>query len=60
MQNETEGNSVMNEANEPKVKAAKKPLVKQFDLYIIRKFIGTFFFIILMLLLVIIMFDINE
>lgn len=41
-------------------KPAKKPLVKKFDLYIIKKFIGTFFFIILMLLLVIIMFDINE
>ena len=38
----------------------QKPLVKKFDLYIIKKFIGTFFFIILMLLLVIVMFDINE
>ena len=44
----------------PQHKPAKKPLVKKFDLYIIKKFIGTFFFIILMLLLVIIMFDINE
>ncbi|MDY4688882.1 MAG: LptF/LptG family permease, partial [Sodaliphilus sp.] len=43
-----------------KKKEAKKPLVKKFDLYIIKKFIGTFFFIILMLLLVIVMFDINE
>lgn len=32
-----------------KKKEAKKPLVKKFDLYIIKKFIGTFFFIILML-----------
>lgn len=43
-----------------KRKALKKPLIKKFDLYIIKKFIGTFFFIILMLLLVIVMFDINE
>lgn len=45
---------------EKKQKKAKKPLIKKFDLYIIKKFIGTFFFIILMLLLVIVMFDINE
>lgn len=41
-------------------KHARKPLVKRFDRYIIRKFIGTFFFIILMLLLVIVIFDVNE
>lgn len=45
---------------ENKQKPAKKSLIKKFDLYIIKKFIGTFFFIILMLLLVIVMFDINE
>lgn len=45
---------------EKKQKPAKKSLIKKFDLYIIKKFIGTFFFIILMLLLVIVMFDINE
>lgn len=45
---------------EKKQKKAKKTLIKKFDLYIIKKFIGTFFFIILMLLLVIVMFDINE
>ncbi len=50
----------INDTLRGKQKHARKPLVKIFDRYIIKKFIGTFFFIILMLLLVIVMFDINE
>ena len=61
MPNDPNIEKVINPTEElPQRKPAKKPLVKKFDLYIIKKFIGTFFFIILMLLLVIIMFDINE
>lgn len=49
--------------SEPAVQQSKKPRrpwVNIFDLYIIKKFLGTFFFIILLLLVIIIMFDINE
>lgn len=38
----------------------RRPLAKIFDLYILKKFLGTFFFIILLLLVIIVMFDINE
>lgn len=38
----------------------RKPLIKVFDLYIIKKFLGTFFFSIVLLLAIVIMFDINE
>lgn len=41
-------------------KKARRPWVNIFDLYIIKKFLGTFFFIILLLLVIIVMFDINE
>ena len=34
--------------------------IKQLDLYIIRKFLGTYFFAILLILAIIVMFDINE
>ena len=34
--------------------------IKQLDLYIIRKFLGTYFFAILMILAIIVMFDVNE
>lgn len=46
------------EDNTPKV--ARKPLVKQFDLYIVKNFLGTFFFAILLLMAIVIMFDVNE
>ena len=39
---------------------ARKPLVKMFDRYIIRKFLGTYIFSILLLLAIVVMFDINE
>ena len=41
-------------------KPARKPLVKMFDRYIIRKFLGTYVFSILLLLAIVVMFDINE
>lgn len=41
-------------------KPLKKPWMKRFDAYIMKKFLGTFFFAILLLLAVVIMFDINE
>lgn len=41
-------------------KKMRKPWIKRFDAYIMKKFLGTFFFIILLLLAIIIMFDINE
>lgn len=39
---------------------AKKRLVKRFDAFIVKQFLGTFFFIIILLLAIVIMFDINE
>ena len=42
------------------VKQGRKPLVKMFDRYIIRKFLGTYVFAILLLLAIVVMFDINE
>ncbi len=39
---------------------AKKRLVKRFDAFIIKQFLGTFFFSIILLLAIVIMFDINE
>jgi len=46
---------------EPKQeKKLRKPWIKHFDAYIMKKFLGTFFFAIILLLAVVIMFDINE
>ena len=41
-------------------KKLRKPLVKTFDLYIIRKFLGSYVFSIVLLLAIVVMFDINE
>lgn len=41
-------------------KKPRKPLVKTLDLYIIRKFLGSYVFSILLLLAIVVMFDINE
>jgi lipopolysaccharide export system permease protein len=41
-------------------KKVRKPLVKFFDVYITRKFLGTFIFSILLLLSIVVIFDINE
>lgn len=38
----------------------RKPLIKTFDLYIIKKFLGSYVFSILLLLAIVVMFDINE
>lgn len=43
-----------------KPKKPRKPLIKTFDLYIIRKFLGSYIFSILLLLAIVVMFDINE
>ncbi len=48
-------------AKEPKdEKKLRKPWLKRFDVYIIKKFLGTFVFAILLLLAIVVMFDINE
>lgn len=48
-------------AEEPKTeKKLRKPWLKRFDAYIIKKFLGTFVFAILLLLAIVVMFDINE
>ncbi len=39
---------------------ARKPWIKHFDAYIMKKFLGTFVFAILLLLAIVIVFDINE
>ena len=39
---------------------AKKPLIKIFDLYIMRKFLGSFVFSIILLLAIVVLFDVNE
>lgn len=41
-------------------KRLRKPLVKVFDIYIIRKFLGSYVFSILLLLAIVVMFDVNE
>lgn len=41
-------------------KKLRKPWIKHFDAYIMKKFLGTFFFSIVLLLAVVIVFDINE
>ncbi len=50
--------------NSPQPKAIpqkpKRPWIKHFDAYIIKKFLGTFIFAILLLLAIVVMFDINE
>lgn len=38
----------------------RRPLVKVFDIYIIRKFLGSYIFSILLLLAIVVMFDVNE
>lgn len=59
-----DGNKIVdgNAASEVKsgAKRERKPLVKMFDRYIIRKFLGTYVFAILLLLAIVVMFDINE
>lgn len=45
---------------QPKKKRLRSPLLKRFDLYIIKQFLGTYIFSILMLLAIIVMFDVNE
>lgn len=38
----------------------RRPLVKVFDIYIIRKFLGSYIFSIILLLAIVVMFDVNE
>ena len=61
---DVDGNKIVdgNAASEVKLgaKRERKPLVKMFDRYIIRKFLGTYVFAILLLLAIVVMFDINE
>lgn len=45
--------------NKPK-EPMRKPWIKHFDAYIMKKFLGTFVFAILLLLAIVVMFDINE
>ena len=49
-----------NTADAASPKKPRKPLVKTLDLYIIRKFLGSYVFSILLLLAIVVMFDINE
>lgn len=51
---------VNKEKSGEKEKKLRKPLIKKFDLYIIKNFLGTYIFAILLLLAIVIMFDINE
>lgn len=44
----------------PSTTKIRKPWIKQFDAYIMKKFLGTFVFAILLLLAIVVMFDINE
>lgn len=44
----------------PEKKKLRKPWIKRFDAYIMKKFLGTFLFAILVLLAIVIVFDINE
>ena len=46
--------------NTAKEQKLRKPLIKKFDWYIIKNFLGTYIFAILLLLAIVIMFDINE
>ena len=43
-----------------KPKKPRRPLVKKFDLYIIKNFLGTYVFAILLLMAIVVVFDINE
>lgn len=45
---------------ESEQKKLRKPWIKRFDAYIMKKFLGTFLFAILVLLAIVIVFDINE
>lgn len=47
-------------AGEQQPKKIRRRLIKTFDLYIIRKFLGSYVFSILLLLAIVVMFDINE
>ena len=47
------------QASKPE-KPLRKPLIKKFDIYIVKHFLGTFFFAILLLMAIVIVFDINE
>ena len=55
-----ESNNQSSVAENNKQKKANKPLIKRFDAYIMKKFLGTFVFAILLLLAIVVMFDINE
>lgn len=46
--------------HKPKKEKLRKPLIKRFDWYIIKNFLGTYLFAILLLMAIVIMFDINE
>lgn len=50
--------STIEEESTPK--KVRKPWIKRFDAYIMKKFLGTFLFAILVLLAIVIVFDINE
>lgn len=58
--NEPEAETAPEPAPKKKAKKARKALIKRFDLYIMRNFLGTFFFAILLLCAIVIMFDVNE
>ena len=50
----------MNLFKKKKKEEVRKPLIKTFDLYIIKKFLGSYVFSIMLLLAIVVMFDINE
>ena len=50
----------MNLFKKKKKGEVRKPLIKTFDLYIIKKFLGSYVFSIMLLLAIVVMFDINE
>lgn len=51
---------VSTKEEESTLKKIRKPWIKRFDAYIMKKFLGTFLFAILVLLAIVIVFDINE
>ncbi len=60
---EPEAEQVATTAGEALPKPEKRPrlpLIKHFDAYIMKQFLGTFFFAILLLLAIVVMFDFNE
>lgn len=50
----------MNLFKKKKKGEVRKPFIKTFDLYIIKKFLGSYVFSIMLLLAIVVMFDINE